>query len=63
MEEKYIDNIPWADYCIHWSNSICTIKKCPCPWSDIGGYPINTECQFYKNKYKNLTNGQKYDII
>ena len=61
MEIK--DSIHWADYCIEWDNMYCKLIKQKCPWSDLGGYPINQTCQFYKNARKNLTNGEKYDII
>ena len=48
--------IKWADYCVYWKNMYCVLHKTKCLWSDLGGYPINQECQFYKEKYKNLTN-------
>ena len=44
--------IKWADYCCYWYKQFCLLKFEKCFWSDLGGYPINEECQFYKEAQK-----------
>ena len=51
-----MDYIRWADWCIYWKDQNCLKTCAKCLWSDLGGYPINQECQFYKDKHTNLTN-------
>ena len=58
-----MEEIKWADYCDKWNNMYCTLSGEKCPWSDLGGYPINQSCQFYENANKNLTKDAKCDII
>lgn len=61
--KNWVDEIKWADWCKYWIHEICPMTQTKCLWSDLGGYPINHECQFYTREHKNLTNGVKYDII
>ena len=55
--EEWINQIKWADWCKYWVHEICPMTQTKCSWSDLGGYPINQECQFYTREHKNLTNG------